>query len=527
MVKLNLDRDLVDGCRQLAENIVHPVMVYVNRHSSVSIERSVLRLLGFDGAIKNEEGMDYPVANLIVEKLERKTLQNGVAGFIAAVKKRYPRWDQKKMGERIARGEVCFDRLEELPQDQIKSILKPWIDQTIKHIDRTRHRKEGFRNNYPSRNKPLRYLIVATGNIHEDVKQAVSAARQGADIIAVIRSTAQSLLDYVPHGATTEGFGGTYATQENFRIMREALDDVSKELKRYVRLCNYSSGLCMSEIAVMGAMEGLDYLLNDAMYGILFRDINMKRNFIDQHFSRQIISRAGITINTGEDNYLTTADALDNHHQVLASQFINECFAKRAGLRDDLIGLGHAFEMDPKVDDGITLEIAMAQLVREIFPRCPIKYMPPTRHKQGDVFFSHVMDAMFNMVGVATGQDIQLLGMATEANHNPHLQDRFWALKSADYIFKGMRSLSNDIEFVSNGVVMRQARQVVERTNKMLKKIDSSSLFDAIEHGQFAEMPRAKDGGKGYDGVFERSRKYYNPFEEIFSNNYSQMRRAS
>src|SRR2546430_7034315 len=44
--------------------------------------------------------------------------------------------------------------------------------------------------------------------------QAQAAARQGADVIAVIRSTAQSLLDYVPFGPTTEGFGGTYATQD-------------------------------------------------------------------------------------------------------------------------------------------------------------------------------------------------------------------------------------------------------------------------------------------------------------------------
>ena len=61
-------------------------------------------------------------------------------------------------------------------------------------------------------------------------------ARQGADIIAVIRTTAQSLLDYVPYGPTTEGFGGTYATQENFRLMRKALDEVGEEVGRYIRL---------------------------------------------------------------------------------------------------------------------------------------------------------------------------------------------------------------------------------------------------------------------------------------------------
>ena len=49
--------------------------------------------------------------------------------------------------------------------------------------------------------------------------------------------------------------------------------------------------------------------------------------------SRGGSSRArGIVINTGEDNYLTTADAVEKAHTVLASQFINEAFAMRAGL---------------------------------------------------------------------------------------------------------------------------------------------------------------------------------------------------
>ena len=253
----------------------------------------------------------------------------------------------------------------------------------------------------------------------DDVDQARAAAQAGADVIAVIRSTAQSLLDYVPHGATTEGYGGTYATQENFRIMREALDDESKRLKRYVELTNYSSGLCMSEIAFCAAWERLDMLLNDAMYGILFRDINPRRTLCDQYFSRRIISRAGIIINTGEDNYLTTADAVDKAYTVLASQFINEAFALRAGLREEQMGLGHAFEIDPWHEDSLLLEIAQAQLVRQIFDRHPIKWMPPTKFKTGDIFHSHVHDAMFNLVGVATKQSIELLGMFSEAVHTP------------------------------------------------------------------------------------------------------------
>ena len=164
--------------------------------------------------------------------------------------------------------------------------------------------------------QPWIYLIVATGDIYEDIPQAQQAAREGADVIAVIRSTGQSLLDYVPEGATREGFAGTYATQENFRLMRAALDESSKELGRYVRLTNYASGLCMPEIAALAGLERLDMMLNDSMYGILFRDINPIRTFVDQRFSRQVHARAGIIINTGEDNYLTTADAVEAAHTV-------------------------------------------------------------------------------------------------------------------------------------------------------------------------------------------------------------------
>lgn len=509
--KLNLDRDKVDECRELAETVVRPVQRYINMHSTVSIERSVLRLLGFAGAIEIEKGYLYPMANLIVDKIPKQKLKNGIASVIASIKKKNSRSNQDKIAEKILKDEIDYNKLEDLTPDKALPVIKPWVDGAIRHMDRMRYKKEEMKQLGHS-SKTLKYVIVATGNIHEDVKHAQSAARLGADVIAVIRSTAQSLLDYVPHGATTEGYGGTFATQENFRIMREALDDVSHELGRYVRLCNYSSGLCMPEIAVMGALEGLDYLLNDAMYGILFRDINMKRTFIDQYFSRVIIARAGISIQTGEDNYLTTADAFENHNQVLASQFINEQFAKGANLRDDLIGLGHAFEMDPNIPDSFIYEIAMAELVREVFPRAPIKYMPPTRHKQGDIFFSHVLDAMFNIVGSMTGQAVQLLGMPTEANHNPHMQDRFWALKSANYIFKATESLYDEVHFVSNGKVMRRAQTILDETYRYLKRIKRIGLFEAIERAYFADMGRAKDGGKGFEGIFEKSRKYLNPF---------------
>lgn len=297
--------------------------------------------------------------------------------------------------------------------------------------------------------------------------------------------------------------------------MREALDDESRKLGRYIRLTNYCSGLCMTEIAALGAIERLDFLLNDAMYGILFRDINMKRTLIDQHFSRRIIAVSRIVIHTGEDNYLTTADAIENGHQVLASQFINERFALHAHMTEDLMGLGHAQEMDPEHPNVFLKEIARAQMTRDIFPKAPIKFMPPTRHKCGDIFYSHLMDAMFNFVGVLTGQTIQLLGMMTEAMHTPLLQDRYAAIRNARYIFNGAKDLGKEFTFKPDGQIEKWAQKVLKDTVTQLEGITKKGLFQAIEERAFAEVKRTETGGKGFDGVMLRAPDYFNPFFEI------------
>jgi beta-lysine 5,6-aminomutase alpha subunit len=152
-------------------------------------------------------------------------------------------------------GKLDLSALSRHPQEDVRKREKELTRSAIGILDDTRERKLEKQKQFSIPQQPWRYIIVATGNIHEDCTQAKSAVKSGADLIAVIRSTAQSLLDYVPYGPTTEGFGGTYATQANFKIMREALDEVSGEENRYIRLVNYSSGLCMAEIAACAAIE--------------------------------------------------------------------------------------------------------------------------------------------------------------------------------------------------------------------------------------------------------------------------------
>ncbi len=521
MAHLTLDKRSVTRCRELAAQIAQPVELLIASHTTVAIERATLRLIGVNGALLRG-GQWFPEANAIVDELHRdKLLDRGVLHWFVngMIQKRM---NTRELAPLAASGKVKLGSLPQASDSEIRAKTRE-ICLTAKEdlIARRKMRDElrlETRDTFDpeGKNGPLLYVIVATGNIHDDVTQAKAAAQAGADAIAVIRSTAQSLLDYVPHGATTEGFGGTYATQENFRIMRAALDEESRRLGRYIRLTNYCSGLCMPEIAALGAIERLDFLLNDAMYGILFRDINMKRTLIDQHFSRLIIALSGIVIHTGEDNYLTTADAVENGHQVLASQFINERFAAHAHMTPQLMGLGHAQEMDPAHPNVFLLEIARAQMTRDIFPECPIKFMPPTRHKCGDIFYSHLMDAMFNFVGVLTGQTIQLLGMATEAMHTPLLQDRWMSIKNAKYIFGGAKDLGKDILFVKGGIIESWASKVLQESLEHMEMIAAKGLFRAIEERAFAEVSRTETGGKGHDGVIVRSGEYLNPFFEIF-----------
>ncbi len=513
MNKLNLDFKIVESARKIARNIVIDTQKFIDKHTTTTIERTICRLLGIDGV--DEFGV--PLPNIVVDHVQQSgLLNNGIALYLGNTILHTHKSPQN-IAEMVSQEQL---NMTEHPLDnvnEIKNSLSSIIQKNLNIIKRNKQNREELIHTYGEKGEPLIYLIVATGNIFEDVVQAKAAARQGADVIAVIRSTGQSLLDYVPYGSTSEGFGGTYATQENFRLMRSALDEVSKEEGRYIRLTNYCSGLCMPEIAAMGAFERVDMMLNDALYGILFRDINMQRTMVDQHFSRMINAYAGAIINTGEDNYLTTDDAYEAAHTVLASQFINEQFAKLAGLSEEQMGLGHAFEMNPDLENGFIFELAQAQMAREIFPNVPLKYMPPTKYMTGNIFKGHVQDALFNIITILTNQRIHLLGMLTEAIHTPFMSDRALSIENARYIFKNMKDLGDEITFKEGGIIQQRASEVLNKALELLTKIEKEGLFKTIEKGIFAQIKRPIGGGKGLDGVILKSNKYFNPFLEIMS----------
>src|SRR5918993_1437111 len=500
---LALDPRVVAEARRLAALAAEPVIELARTHTTVSVERATLRLAGLSGATdaafsgsagEASEGGTQPWVNTVVEAVrEQVGLEHGVA---------LPVWHAllsggadglRELAAKTAAGSVRFALPTGRDADRAARAARRAVAAGLSRVDRRRRERDRLVARLGDPPQPWIYLIVATGDIHEDILQAQAAAREGADVVAVIRSTGQSLLDYVPEGATRTGYAGTYATQENFRLMRAAL----------------------------AGLERLDMMLNDCMYGIIFRDINPQRTFVDQRFSRMVHARAGIVINTGEDNYLTTADAVDAAHTVIVSQLLNERFAHEAGLVDGQLGLGHAFEINPALPDSLRLELAHAQLVRELFPDAPLKYMPPTKHMTGNVFAGYLLDGFFNLVGAMTGQGILLVGMMTEGIVTPFLSDRDLALENVRYVLGAAGGLAEDFRPAPDGLVATRARQVLSEAVELLGRIADDGLLPAIADGTFGITRRPVDGGKGLDGVVPHAQGYLNPAVDLLEEGMS------
>ncbi len=153
--------------------------------------------------------------------------------------------------------------------------------------------------------------------------------------------------------------------------------------------------------------------------------------------------------------------------------------------------------------------------MRTLFPDAPIKYMPPTKHKEGDIFFSHAYDVMADVVGWVTGQVDPAAGHDDRGHAQPVLMDRYVALKSADYVYRAWRSMGEEIQLRPGGMVETRAAETLGRPCTLLEEVADDGLFAAIGKARFGDVARTEEGGKGLAGVVERAPGYFNPFLDV------------
>src|SRR5215472_1680573 len=103
--KLSLDPEVVREARMLAKAAGQPIVEMARAHTTVSVERAVLRLAGLSGA--DDDGM--PLVNRVVDGVAEQTgLEHGVAlpAWDALITGNYP--DLAALGQDAAAGKVNF-----------------------------------------------------------------------------------------------------------------------------------------------------------------------------------------------------------------------------------------------------------------------------------------------------------------------------------------------------------------------------------------------------------------------------------
>ena len=106
--------------------------------------------------------------------------------------------DLHELAAKTAAGSVRYALPEGKDADRAGRAARRAVASGLSQVDRRRKERDRLVKKYGEPPQPWIYLIVATGDIREDIPQAQAAAREGADVVAVIRSTGQSLLDYGP-----------------------------------------------------------------------------------------------------------------------------------------------------------------------------------------------------------------------------------------------------------------------------------------------------------------------------------------
>ena len=509
-MELQISNDQARRCEELARRIVNELADDLHGMSTVAIERATLRAMGVQGC--TADGIS--LVNVFVDALSEDLLQGGVALAVAAGIVRSDGASPTQVCQQFVEGEIDL-QYDDTETRKLKRIVGKHMDDFFCVASTARLQNQAKLASI-AKSGVAPYVVVATGDVLEDARQVESAVREGAKIINSLRSSGQSLLDYVPDVHDIKGFGGTFATKRNFRVMNEAVESACRKHKTTALMAFYGSGLCMPEFTILAAQERLGVVVNDCMYGVLFRGINPIRSYLDQKFSRKLSKLAGFMVHTGEDNILRVADLPSDYSTSLAFNFINKALALKDGICGENLALGASFEYDPGKESSLEHEIAFACLGKQLFSDCKRKYMPPTRHLTGDIFANITIQTLYNFVSCFSGQDVHFPGMMSEGYASPMIHDRACAIQGFNYVRRAVGALPTSLELSDGCDIQRYADKILKSTVELLESICGLGLFRSFEEGVFLNTKRPAREGHGYEGVFQVSQKYFNPLQQMF-----------
>src|SRR5207249_2493647 len=144
---------------------------YIGKHTSTTIERTTLRLIGVDGV--DEDGI--PLPNRVVDSA-LPFLSGGILRpFVAAMLQNH--LDVQAAAQAIGRGELSLYELSGSFASIDTEVLR-LVREGVGRIRARRAERATLIEQLGNPPTPWLYIIVATGNIYEDIVQAQAAARQ-------------------------------------------------------------------------------------------------------------------------------------------------------------------------------------------------------------------------------------------------------------------------------------------------------------------------------------------------------------
>lgn len=464
--KLNLDRDKINYCRDSAKRIVKPVQKYIDRHSTLSIESATLTFLGVENINDRK-----PLADLIVTKIDRDRMRRGAAHWFgrALVHTALP---PKDLANKIVDGKISFETLPDIPADKIRDAILKLAQEEFKKMDVVADARKACSAQFSSFQHPVPLLMVSPENSHE-LKLFLADEHTSIILFGDIR---------------------------RFGLHLDEQRTKSCGLKRFgVGL----SGLETPKHTLYSLSAGADIIAKDTLSDIFLHEMNPKRAMVDAHFARRLCARFCAVLYS-ECAHVRHLDAYRDAHELVASQFIEEAFSEHAAISPELFAVGHAFDVDPLMDEGFLHELARAALMRELYPRNLLVYLPPSKFCLDRPVSCTELNALFELSASITEQSIVV---------SPVFRNKIEMLDTAALVLKNSRTLGDEIQFYPNGKIARRAATILENALKMLKKIELAGLLESMAKGLITDKAIDEKSGAGLEGVFQKERDYFNPVE--------------
>ena len=121
--KLNLDPKVIQSARSSAGRIAKEMQSFIERHTTVSTERTVLRLLGVDGV----DDVETPLPNVVVDQLkDAGGLPRGAAYWMGNAMIQTGLIPQE-IAEKASAGELKITELPTVSFKEAEEVLMPTI----------------------------------------------------------------------------------------------------------------------------------------------------------------------------------------------------------------------------------------------------------------------------------------------------------------------------------------------------------------------------------------------------------------